>query len=105
MTTPEEHLEHRVRRRLTEPLASIDGRTREEILRRVVALAAEEVERERRRAVRLCMHRSDLWENTAAARKPAPREAREEARARHNEARYLADLIEQEQEMFDEADA
>lgn len=105
MTIPEEHLEHRVRQGLEEPLASIDGNTRDDILRRVVALAAAEVERERRRAVRLCMHRSELWENTAAARKPAPREAREEARARHNEARYLADLIEQEQEMFDEADA
>lgn len=48
---------------------------------------------ERRRCARLCRDRVELWRNTALARSSLP-PAREEARARANEAQYLADAIE-----------
>jgi hypothetical protein len=48
---------------------------------------------ERLRCARLCRDRADLWRNTALAKSAIP-QAREEARARANEAAYLADAIE-----------
>lgn len=48
---------------------------------------------ERRRCAKLCRERMELWRNTALAKSSLP-SAREEARARANEAQYLADLIE-----------
>ena len=52
---------------------------------------AEEVRRERDRCVRICRRRAELWRKTSAA--PGSTAAREEARARANEALYLADLL------------
>ena len=49
--------------------------------------------RERERCASLCRRRAELWRRTHAARSSVP-SAREEARARANEAAYLADLIE-----------
>ena len=49
--------------------------------------------RERERCAELCRRRAELWRRTDAARSSLP-SAREEARARANEAAYLADLIE-----------
>jgi hypothetical protein len=58
---------------------------------------AVEVERliaeERARCARRCRDRADLWRNTAAARSTISA-AVAEARARANEAQYLADLLE-----------
>lgn len=51
-----------------------------------------ESERERQRCVAICRRRADLWRTTAARRPVAG--ALEEARARANEAEYLADLLE-----------
>lgn len=48
---------------------------------------------ERRRCAKLCRDRVELWRNTALARSELP-SAREEARARANEAQYLADAME-----------
>jgi hypothetical protein len=67
------------------PLADTDRR-------RVLAWARDLVAVERARAVALCRGRAVLWESTDLARSPAA-VAREEARARANEATYLADLI------------
>lgn len=47
---------------------------------------------ERDRCIRVCRDREDLWRRTIAASSPLP-EARGEARARANEAAYLADLL------------
>ena len=47
---------------------------------------------ERERCVAICRRRAELWRKTAAARSPVA-SVREEARARANEATYLADLI------------
>jgi hypothetical protein len=59
----------------------------------VLTQIEDRVERERQRCLQLCRHRSDLWEKTALAKESAPAHARDEARARHNEAEYIADLI------------
>jgi len=52
----------------------------------------EQVRRERERCVRICRRRAELWRNTSM-RPSTPAGAREEARARANEAAYLADLL------------
>ncbi|HEX2060222.1 MAG TPA: hypothetical protein VHK90_05740 [Thermoanaerobaculia bacterium] len=61
------------------------------IVRRYIedAMAAE-----RERCVTVCRERAALWRRTPAASSDIPA-AREEARARANEAAYLADLLEQ----------
>lgn len=51
-----------------------------------------EIERERQRCVAICRRRAELWRRTASRRPVAG--ALEEARARVNEAEYLADLLE-----------
>ena len=48
--------------------------------------------RERDRCVQICRRRAELWRKTSATR-GVPSGAREEARARANEAAYLADLL------------
>ena len=53
----------------------------------------EGIQQERRRCVAICRSRVRLWEGTLAARSSIPA-AREEARARANEAAYIADLLE-----------
>ena len=47
---------------------------------------------ERARCVAICRRRAELWRKTSAARGAVPA-AREEARARANEAMYLTDLL------------
>ena len=59
------------------------------LARAIEQLVAEE----RRRCAKLCRDRVELWRNTALAKSEIP-SAREEARARANEAQYLADAIE-----------
>ncbi len=56
---------------------------------------------ERRRCVALCRSRAELWRRTPSAHASVPG-AREEARARANEAAYLADLIDSDQEIASE---
>lgn len=51
------------------------------------------VQRERERCVAICRRRAALWRNTSGARSSIA-VAREEAKARANEAAYLADLLE-----------
>ena len=51
------------------------------------------VERERARCVELCRQRAALWRRTELARSDIAL-ARDEARARANEAGYIADLLE-----------
>lgn len=59
---------------------------------RLLAVVRNLMEQERARAVAVCRRRAGLWENTDLAKSEVPT-AREEARARANEAVYLADLI------------
>lgn len=50
------------------------------------------VERERQRCAAICRRRAELWRRTRE-RPGAPAMLRDEARARANEAAYLADLL------------
>lgn len=63
---------------------------------------AEEVLRERERCVDICRRRAALWRKTSAA-KSGLAGAREEARARANEATYLADLLASGEDAFETA--
>jgi hypothetical protein len=63
--------------------ADVDALSRE-----IAALVAQE----RRRCAALCRDRANTWRNTSLAHSSLP-SARDEARARANEAQYLADLI------------
>jgi hypothetical protein len=63
-----------------------------------------EVRRERDRCVELCRGRAELWGKTLLAQSPVA-SAKEEARARSNEARYLADLLDTASASEPEADA
>lgn len=73
---------------LSDLLPSISREIRVTLLDKI----AELVERERERCVGLCRARAEVWRNTTAA-KSSIAAAREEARARANEASYLADLL------------
>jgi hypothetical protein len=55
-------------------------------------MQVELVQRERERCVGICRRRAELWRRTSAAASSSVI-AREEARARANEAAYLADLL------------
>ena len=59
---------------------------------------------ERQRCAELCRRRAQTWRNTSLATSTNPA-AREEARARANEAAYLADLIDSGDDLTEPADA
>jgi hypothetical protein len=78
---------------LRELLADVPSNVRRRVFQEVGVLIEEHVQGERERCVGLCRRRAELWKKTSAA-KSTVAVAREEARARANEARYIADLIE-----------
>lgn len=98
-------IEAKVREALRRHISGLPAERQTEIATALGALLEGELARERRRCVALCRHRAELWKKTPLAGDQAPQAAREEARARANEARYLADLIEAETDVFPEADA
>jgi hypothetical protein len=75
--------------------------SREETVAAVAELLSKQVAEERRRCVAICRSRAELWRRTPAAHARIAT-AREEARARANEATYLADLIESDPELATE---
>jgi hypothetical protein len=77
---------------LLELLAEIPVTIRKRIVQELETALEEQKQRERDRCVRLCKHRASLWRNTSASRSSLE-SAREEARARANEAVYLADVL------------
>ena len=60
--------------------------------------------KERARCAELCRRRSQTWRSTSLASSTLA-SAREEARARANEAAYLADLIDSGEDMTGNVDA
>ena len=78
---------------LRELLKDVPSDVRRRLSQEVGALIEEHVQGERERCVGLCRRRAELWRKTSAARSPVAA-ARDEARARANEATYLADLLE-----------
>jgi hypothetical protein len=79
-------------------LADTPTDLRRRIFREAAALVSGRIDRERRRCVEMCRRRAELWRNTTAA-KSGTATAREEARARANEAQYLADLLASDTEL------
>ena len=78
---------------LRELLADVPSDVRRRVAQAVGVLIEEHVQGERERCVEMCRRRATLWRGTSAARSSV-KAARDEARARANEALYLADLIE-----------
>ncbi|HVR44360.1 MAG TPA: hypothetical protein VMS56_13060 [Thermoanaerobaculia bacterium] len=70
-----------------------DGRPpKHDLAVRIAALVADRIAEERKRCAGLCRARGELWVRTEATSSATPLQT--EARARSNEARYLADLLE-----------
>jgi hypothetical protein len=78
---------------LRDLLADVPSNVRRRVFQEVGVLIEEHVQGERERCVAMCRRRAQLWKKTSAAKSTVVM-AREEARARANEARYIADLIE-----------
>jgi hypothetical protein len=89
-----ERLENRlvdlVRERLRAKLLEMPATAQAALVRVAAALLEEEILGERHRCVELCRERAALWQRTPFS------EPMDEARARANEAQYLADLLEAE---------
>jgi hypothetical protein len=88
---PSERLLRKIRTSLAE---RVDAATVAALESVFVGVVDEEVRLERQRCVDICEARAELWTNTSGA-KSSIAAAREEARARANEATCLADLIAQ----------
>lgn len=82
---------------LTEHLPELEPALRQRLAERLGQRIRDAVERERQRCVEACRHRAELWRRTRAAKSTVDR-TREEARARANEAQYLADWLESQVE-------
>lgn len=82
----------RVREALRDLLDEVPAEVRASLFQRVAFLADEGRAEERERCAAICRRRADLWRKTTLAQSGMPA-AREEARARANEAVYLADLL------------
>lgn len=94
MAEPSTPVEERIRRALAEEAGSLSEDESEALQRRLVSLVEAQVQGERERCVTACRRRAELWSKALEERQESgPEEAREEARARQNEATYLADLL------------
>ena len=77
---------------LGEVLEGATAETRAAVLERLEAVVESEIIRERKRCVALCEQRAAIWQKTSSASSNVAA-ARDEARARSNEAEYLADVL------------
>jgi len=77
---------------LDELLRGVPKEVQDRLVPGVSGLLEREREQERERCANVCRRRAELWRHTKAAESPVTA-AREEARARANEALYLADLL------------
>lgn len=103
MSESTQTIESFVRSELREVLTSVADETSEALLRHVMTLVQEAIVRERERCVQICLDRAELWGKTSFAQPGAPALARDEARARQNEATYLADFLQLEPKVFTES--
>jgi hypothetical protein len=92
-------------RELMEAFAKLPQPTRDIAAERFADLIQITVEAERTRCAKLCRARAQLWRTTRMGRDDSPRYAVEEARARANEAEFLADALEAPPEEPNELDA
>jgi hypothetical protein len=70
----------------------VDAGMREDLARRVERALREAIAADRKAAAALCLERQALWVATES-RPTSPEPLRAEARARANEAAYIADAI------------
>ena len=77
---------------LGDVLAEAPAVTKAAVLERLEAVVESEIVRERKRCVALCEQRAALWQKTSGTSSNA-QAARDEGRARSNEAEYLADVL------------
>jgi hypothetical protein len=84
------------RKRLERLLPANTTFERNELIVEVQRLLDEAVAAERERCAAVCRERAAVWRRTTQARSDIPA-ARDEARARANEAGYLADLLDSAQ--------
>ncbi len=78
---------------LNQILKPVPAPLRAQIEGDILAEIQRAVKAERSRCAAACAERADLWRRTLAAQPGAPRIGVEEARARSNEAQYLADVF------------
>jgi len=89
----EAEIEASIQTGLAEHLPDLEPETQQRLVKELTRRFHSSVERERRRCVEACRYRAELWRRTSAAESTVDR-TREEARARANEAQYLADWLE-----------
>ena len=92
-------------RELTEAFAKLPEPTRAIAIEKFVSLIQHVTESERMRCVRLCRERARMWRTTRMARDESHAAAVVEARARANEADFLADALEVPDEAVDALDS
>jgi hypothetical protein len=78
---------------LSATIGSLGSDARHALVTRLARIVEAEVKAERDQCIQICRGRAELWSGTFAATSPID-SAREEARARANEATCLADLLE-----------
>lgn len=103
MSESTQNIESFVRSELREVLTSVADETFEALLRHVLTIVQEAIVRERERCVQICLDRAELWGKTTSAQSSVPALARDEARARQNEATYLADFLQLKSKVFTES--
>jgi hypothetical protein len=81
-------------RELAEAFAKLPEPTRTIAIEKLVSLIHHATESERMRCVHLCRERARMWRTTRMARDESHAAAVVEARARANEADFLADALE-----------
>jgi hypothetical protein len=94
-----------LQRELLKALTQLPQPTRDLAAERFADLIRLSIEAERTRCAKLCRARAQLWRTTWMARDESPRPAVEEARARANEAEFLADALEAPPEALNDVDA
>jgi hypothetical protein len=92
-------------RELTEAFAKLPEPTRAIAIEKFVTLIHHVTEFERMRCVKLCRSRAQMWRTTRMARDESHAAAVVEARARANEADFLADALEVPDEAADALDS
>jgi hypothetical protein len=85
----------RIARELMHVMSRLSTEDGAELLSRVAGLVARAVQEERRRCAHHCQQRMELWSSTGQAHSDHAA-ARDQARARANEAEHIRDLIEDE---------
>jgi hypothetical protein len=83
----------RITRELMHILGRLNPEERAALLSRVGGLVSQATQEERKRCLRHCEQRMELWSTTQQARSEHAA-ARDQARARANEAEHIRDLIE-----------